>query len=218
MDVGEVSGRMFLQKRKAEYSGDLLLQFIAATKTNALSLTCHQLRAEFNMYLAMTAKRRYVFIVNNFDPEQLLLFRQFLATYRLSRQHSDSTIPSNLFENVTLCLELDDDIHQSIKAYHKTLARYNGHGIVPEAFDDSSRIVVQPVDSTHGSGGLAARSTSMTKAQINLAVREIRCIYDGRLCRGSDRITVKYLMDYLVSRSDEPKEYRWADGTYTLSL
>jgi hypothetical protein len=80
MHLGEISGRMFLKKRKAEYSGDLMLQFIAATMTNALSLTCHQLRAEFNMYLATTAKRRYVFIVNNFDPEQLLLFRLFLAT------------------------------------------------------------------------------------------------------------------------------------------
>jgi putative lipase involved disintegration of autophagic bodies len=133
----------------------------------------------------------------------------------LSHQHSDSTIPPHLFENVTLCLELDGDIIQSIEAYHKTLGRYNGHGIVPEVFDDSSKIVVQPADSNHGSAGLNACSTSMTKAQANLVVRELRSICNGRLCHGSDQIAVRYLMGYLAGGSDEPREYQWANGTYT---
>ncbi|GAB7335570.1 hypothetical protein MBLNU13_g07905t1 [Cladosporium sp. NU13] len=170
MHTGEVSGRMFLKKHKQEYSGDLLLQFISSSVTNALSMTCHQLRAEFDLFLATTANRPYVFIVNNLDPEQLLLFRTFLTTCRLSRQHSDSTIPLHLFQNVTLYLELNGDIHQSVAAYHKTLVRYNGHGIVPEAFDDYPKIVVQPEPSTWDSGRSAARTMSLIKAQAELAM------------------------------------------------
>jgi hypothetical protein len=198
--TGEVSGRMFLKKHKNEYSGDLLLQFISATATNALSLTCHQLRADFDMFLATTAKRPYVLVVDNLDTEQLLLFRLFLATYHLSHQHSDSTIPPHLFQDVTLSLELDGDIHESVTAYHKTLVRYNGHSIVPEAFNDCPQIVVKPkiVGSSHGSGGMTGSSMSAIKAQASLAINELRDIYNDRLCRGPDRFAVESIMNYLI--------------------
>jgi hypothetical protein len=215
--TGEVSGRMFLKKHKDEYSGDLLLQFMAATAiSNSLSITCHQLRAEFSLFHATTVKARHVFVVNNLDPEQLLLFRTFLATYRLShQQHSDSTIPLRLFQNVTLCLELDDNIDQSVAAYHKTLVRYHGHGIVPEAFDGFSEVVVRSKFSSYGYGKSTGRgkSTSRSKrltgdseAQAILAAIELRSIYQGHsyhghLCRGPDRIAVRSIMEALATLS-----------------
>lgn len=213
MHMGEVSGRMFLNKHKGEYSGDLLLQFISASVTNALSMTCHQLRAEFDLFLATTAKRPYVFIVNNLDPEQLLLFRNFFATYRLSHQPSDSTVPPNLFHNVTLYLELNGDIHQSVAAYHRTLVRYNGHGIVPEAFDDYSNIVVQPEPSPCDSGISAGRTMSLIRAQAEPVVNELRCIYESRVCLKSDRLAVKSMIDYLGSISDRPMTQPWTWST-----
>lgn len=209
MHMGKVSGRMFLKKHKDEYSGDLLLQFISASVTSALSMTCHQLRPEFDLFLATTAKRSYVFIVNDFDTEQLLLFRNFFATYRLSHQHCDSTVPPHLFQNVTLYLELNGDIYQSVAAYHKTLVRYNGHGIVPEAFDDYPKIVVQPEVSPWDSGISAGRTMSLIKAQAELAVNELRCIYKSRLCLKPDRIAVKSMIDYLGSISDRPMTQPW---------
>lgn len=209
MHMGEVSGRMFLKKHKDEYSGDLLLQFISASVTNALSMTCHQLRAEFDLFLATTATRPFVFIINNLDPEQLLLFRNIFATYRLSQQPSDSTVPPHLFQNVTLHLELNGEIHQSVAAYHKTLVRYNGHGIVPEAFDDYPNVVVQPEVSRWDSGISAGRTMSLIKAQAELAVNELRCIYESRLCFKPDRFAVKSMIDYLGSISDRPMTQPW---------
>jgi len=211
--VGEVSGRMFLNKHKDEYSGDLLLQFISASVTNALSTTCHQLRAEFDLFLVTTAKRPYVFIINNLDPEQLLLFRNFFATYRLSHQPSDSTVPPHLFQNVTLYLELNGDIHQSVAAYHKTLVRYNGHGIVPEAFDDYPKIVVRPEVSPWDFSISSGRTMSLIKAQAELAVNELRCMYESHLCLKPDRIAVKSMIDYLGSISDRPMTQPWTWST-----
>ena len=207
--MGNVSGRMFLKKHKDEYSGDLLLQFISASDPHALSMTCHQLRAEFDLFLATTAKRPYIFIVNNLDPEQLLLFRSFLSTYRLSRQYSDSTVPPHLFENVTLYLELNGDLHQSVAAYHKIFVRYNGHGIVPEAFDDYPKIVVRPEVSPWDSEVSVGRTMSLIKAQADLAVNELRCIYESRLCLNPDRIAVKSMIDYLRSISNRPTTHPW---------
>ena len=224
MTTGEVSGRMFLKKHKEEYSGDLLLQFISASATSALGMTCHQLRAEFGMYLATNFKRRHFFVVDNLDPEQLLLFRTFLATYRLSHQDYDSTIPPHLFQNITLCLELNDDVRQSITTYHKTLVRYNGHGIVPEAFDDYQKIEVRSKGSRHGSRnstghrrvtreeinhfavnglrGISGNSTGRRMATRegidHFAVNELRGMYDGHLCSGPDKVAVKTVMDYMM--------------------
>ena len=198
MTTGEVSGRMFLKKHKEEYSGDLLLQFISASATSALGMTCHQLRAEFGMYLATNFKRRHFFVVDNLDPEQLLLFRTFLATYRLSHQDYDSTIPPHLFQNITLCLNLDNGVRQSIAAYHKTLVRYNGHGIVPQAFDDYQKIEVRSEGGKHGSWDSTGRRRC-TRGEIDhFAVNELRGMYDGHLCSGPDKIAVKTVMDYMM--------------------
>ena len=209
MHLGEVSGRMFLKKHKEEYSGDLLLQFIAASVTNALSTTCRQLRAEYDLFLATAAKRPYVFIVNNLDPEQLLLFRSFLATYPLSHQYSDSTVPPRLFQNITLCLELNGDVNQSAVAYHKTFVSYNGHGIVPEAFGDYAKIVVRPEVSAWGSESTAGRTMSLIKAQAGVAVNELRYIKDSRLCLRPDRVAVNSIIKYLGSISDQPHQRSW---------
>lgn len=203
---GEVSGRKFLKKHKEEYSGDLFLQFISAIATNSLSVTCHQLRAEFGMFLATNAKQHHIFVVNNLDPGQLLLFRTFLATYRLPHQHSDSTIPPHLFRDATLRLELDDNICQSVTAYHKTLVRYNGHGIVPEAFDDFPKVVVQSEFSSHQSDawtGHGMRLTGDSGLQAKVAAKELHSIYHGQLCHGTDRIAVRSIMEALATWSGQ---------------
>lgn len=132
-----------------------------------------------------------------------MLFRTFLATYRLSHQHSDSTIPPHLFQNATLRLELDDGIWQSVAAYHKTLVRYNGHGIVPEAFDDLPKIVVQPEFSSHKFEGTdrSMRLTGDSGLQAKLAAKELHSIYYGQLCHGPYRTAVRSIMKALAAWS-----------------
>ena len=84
------------------------------------------------------------------------------------------------------------------------MVRYNGYGIVPEAFDDYSKIVVQPEPSPWDSGILAGQAMSLIKAQAELVVEELRCIYESRFCLKSDRIAVKSMIDYLGSILDRP--------------
>lgn len=62
----------------SEYSGNLRRQFQSATTHHPLSMTCRQICTEFSLVYNTDSASAYTLVVNNFDLQQLALFRQLI--------------------------------------------------------------------------------------------------------------------------------------------
>ena len=80
-----ILGRKFLASRSlGEYAGVLTVQFTNAAALEPLSVTCRQLNLESAaMLLALPDPPAYHFLVNNFNLDQLDLFREYMDSQML---------------------------------------------------------------------------------------------------------------------------------------
>jgi hypothetical protein len=115
-----VSGCKLLKLIEQSRGGYFWKQFQSAIAEHPLTLTCRQMRTEFGSVLATTPGQTYRFIVDNLDPHQLELFREFARTFCYPHRVSDELFPPLfIFHEVVLCLKVDSNILSSIKAYRR---------------------------------------------------------------------------------------------------
>ncbi|KAM0703669.1 hypothetical protein Q7P35_009608 [Cladosporium inversicolor] len=114
-----VFGHKLLELRKfpRDRSFGLWKQSQLATAVHPLTMTCRQMRTEFNSVLATTVGQNYCLIVDNFDSDQFVLFCEFIAKHCFSYRVSDKNLPPLLFNEVMLCIKMSTRTLASIEAY-----------------------------------------------------------------------------------------------------
>jgi hypothetical protein len=174
-----VSVRKFLKLREEGRGGFIWEQFQSAIAVHPLTLTCRQMRSEFSSVLTTTPGQTYCFIVDNLDPHQLALFREFTRTYCFSERASDKSFPPILIEReVVLCLKLDGKILPSIEAYVREAQVQHRRGSFRVILREFSEIKSMIMAGSSVFGDSTSKSKSMTKAQAEVTRRTARGIYD----------------------------------------
>ena len=172
-----VSGRKLVELREHSRGGDLWKQFQSAIAIHPLTATCRQMRTEFGSVLATTAGQIYHFNVNNLDPYQLTLFREFVTKYCFSHMIFDKNFPRPLIHEVVLCLNLDGNIIPSIKAYREA-AYFQSHSPYAAITRHCSSVTFMLKDDSSDCDDSTSKSKSMTKVQAKLARDALRRICD----------------------------------------
>lgn len=128
-----ILGRKVAQSaRNFEYGGDLRAQALSAVVQHPLSMTCRQVRAEFQSGFNDDHARHqtYEFVVDNFDFEQLKLFDELQYAkygdrFRLVKSRGQMARDRDLAwlskVSFTLRFQMDQDVVASVTALNKSL-------------------------------------------------------------------------------------------------
>lgn len=183
----DVSVRKFIKLREQSRGAPSWEQFRSSIVVYPLTMTCRQMRTEFGSILAATPIRRYCFVVNNLDPNQLALFREF--TRRYCPTDTDWMPPILRGYQVVLCLKLDSKIFSSVEAYLREARVQARNGGPRSLWEDYSEIESRLIPSSGVCGTSTSNSKSMTQAQAELARSAVRSI------RNINEICGLYMLD-----------------------
>jgi hypothetical protein len=196
-----VSGRQLLKLRTQSRGSDLWKQFQSSIVPHSLTMTCRQMRTEFGSVLATIAGQNYHLIVDNLDPHQLAVFRDFIATYCFSYKTSDRNFPPLLFQEVVLCLSLDHNILSSIMAY-RFVAHVQPRSCYGTVTRDCSGVKFMLKDGSSVYDDPTGQNKFTTKEQAKLAKVALCGILEHYQLYEPDQTVMRYLLSRLTEMAD----------------
>lgn len=131
-DTRTVLGWKLLKSHEnVEHDGNLRRQFQSATIQQPLSMTCHQTRTEFNLVYNANSASAYKLIVNDFDLQQLALFRQFINRYCTAKRNLSLVDPPPSLQRMTICFQLHCNVVESTRKLVEAVEKRQFFDVLP---------------------------------------------------------------------------------------
>ena len=219
-----ILGRKFLASRSlGEYAGVLTVQFTNAAALEPLSVTCRQLNLESAaMLLALPDPPAYHFLVNNFNLDQLDLFREYMDSQMLMNdsrkfvlkfQFDFGVLHSALELERRLILEKAKEKKDRVAVLRCEITKF----MLVFALSRDSKVFGGGGNGDGGGGGGAGRA--MTESQAREAVQVLRRVRnmiatanEENLTLGTICIRFEAMLDVHIARSKGNSSVWRGDG------
>lgn len=115
----------------SEHNGNLRRQFQLATMQHPLGMICRQICTEISLFYNTDSALAYKLSVNNFDLQQLALFRQIINKYCTTERNLSLIDPPPSLQGMTICFQLDCDVVESTKKLIEAVEKRQFYDVLP---------------------------------------------------------------------------------------
>lgn len=186
-----VLGRRMLEAEKSDSTDDLDDCFNQAVALHPLSMTCRQLRDEFQEVHVEASEPRWVLLVNNFDLEQLRVFSHYIQLDEyiiVSSDYDEDFDPRNVPDydpEISLRFQLDDDALRSASKLCQHVY-FENKGAAPASLISSgfkvlsvAEVITEYVPRTTAAAAALAARTNKRKSMTLEEAQKIDTMFKG---------------------------------------